>query len=493
MMPISQAKPFSLPVILLGAIAAAMAAVLFGLLATTASPMLIGLGVGLVGGAILLAIPKFSISMLLTTGLLMGALVSFSGPVFGKLPWALSLLGMLLLVPVFLNLVKARRPSVPPFVWIALAFIIYAVLATVLNWDSFPEFIAGFKRYFQVFGLMLALAVLPLTYPDFRRWQTVLLVMALMQFPFALYELLVLVPQRGGVESASYTTDVVAGTFGANLEGGSPSATMALFLLITFGFLFSRWRNGLVSTAQLAVTSLFLLLPLGMGETKIAMVMLPLVWLVLVRHDVGRSPVKYLPVLLSGLLLTAILGYIYVELIMESTLADVLESTISYNFAEAGYASYYLNRTTVLSFWWSQQGLHDPVGFFFGNGLGSSFLGQISGHIGMRYPYHGVNLTAASTILWDLGIVGLGLFVAIFVSAWRAASRLYLQTSDLRIKADLLAIQASIALFMLFIVYSQDIVNLIAMEIIYSAVLGYLAFLYSSNRKPLENSAGAIA
>lgn len=488
-MQFSSVRPFPLLLMMAAVLGGVLAAVLFGLLATTANPMLIGLGVGLIGGAILLSVSRFSIALLMTAGLMMGALVSFAGPVFGKLPWALSMLGMLLLAPVFLNMVKAERPKVPAFIWLGLMFLLYAVAATVLNWHSFAEFVAGFKRYFQVFGLMLALAVLPLVQSDFRRWQNILLSIALLQFPFALYELLVLVPERGGLDRASFTTDVVAGTFGANLEGGSPSAVMAVLLLTVFGFLFAQWRNGLLSTMHLLIASAILLLPLGMGETKIALVMLPLVWLVLVRQDVARSPLKYLPVMLSGVMLTAVLGYAYVEWIMKSTVAEVLESTISYNFAEAGYASYYLNRTTVLSFWWGQQGMHDPVGFFFGNGLGSSFLGQISGHIALLYPYHGVNLTAASTILWDLGIVGLVLFFAMFISAWRTAGTLYRASSDPRVKADLLAIQASIALFLLFIVYSQDIVNLIAMEIIYSAVLGYLGFLYAQHHARPEERA----
>ena len=57
---------------------------------------------------------------------------------------------------------------------------------------------------------------------------------------------------------------------------------------------------------------------------------------------------------------------------------------------------YYLNRTTVLTFWAEKQGGHDPISLVLGNGLGSShtFAG---GHVAMRYPNHGIGLTAAST------------------------------------------------------------------------------------------------
>ena len=462
-----------------------LSAFVFGLLAVSANPMMIGLGVGLVAGAFLLAVPKISVHILLSVGLVMGALVSFAGPMFGKLPWALSLLGMLLLLPATLSLVKGggEQRKVPAFIWIAMAFMGYALTVTILGWDSVAETVAGFKRYFQVYGLLFALVLLPFGNDDFDRWKKLLLVIALLQFPFALYELLILVPQRGGLSTASYTTDVVAGTFGANMEGGSPNVVMVVFLLATFAFVLSRWRSGLLKTRQGVWLSIFLLLPLGMGESKIAMVMLPMTWFLLIRHDFFRSPIKYLPVLLSGVVATIVLGYVYVVLIMNSTLQDVVESTISYNFADAGYAFFYLNRTTVLSFWWSQQGLHDPVSFFFGHGIGSAFLGQISGHIGMLYPRYGIDLTAASTLLWDLGCIGLAMFLAIFISAWRVAGKLYRESSHILIKSDALATQASIGLCMVLIIYSQDIVNLIALEILYAFLLGYLAHLYIDHER----------
>lgn len=459
-------------------------AFVFGLLAVSANPMMIGLGVGLVGGAFLLAVPKVSVHILLIVGLVMGALVSFAGPVFGKLPWGLSLLGILLLVPVILKIARgASQRGMPAFVWIAITFMVYALVVTVLGWDSFAEALAGFKRYFQAYGLLLALAFLPFTAQDFQRWKSFLIVIALLQLPFALYELLVLVPQRGGLSTASYTTDVVAGTFGANLEGGSPGIIMAVFLIAMFAFVLSHWRSGLIANRHALWLSVLLLLPLGMGESKIVIFMLPMVWFILVRHDVVRSPVKYFPALLSGALLTTLLGYVYVVLIMDSPLMDVVEATISYNFADAGYGMFYLNRTTVLSFWWSKQGMQDPISFFFGNGLGSAFLGQISGHVGMLYPRYGIHLTAASTLLWDLGLIGLVSFCAIFVSAWKAAGRLFRESGDAKVKADALAIQAAISLFLLLIIYSSDIVNLIALEIIYSAILGYLAHLCIQHHK----------
>lgn len=480
------ADPRALALKILYAFLMGFTAFLFGLLAVSGNPMLIGLGVGLVGGIMLLMAPALSVLLLIVVGLLMGALISFAGAGFGKLTWVMSAIGMLLLLPVFLSFFNLQRKSMPGYIWLAIGFLLYAVLATVLHFNSLAESIAGFKRYFQAYGLMLALGFLAFSEKNILRWQKLLLAIGLLQLPFCMYELFVLVPRRGGLDTGSATTDVVAGTFGANLEGGSPGIAMVCFVLIIFAFLFARWRNGLIAGSTTLLLSVLLLLPLGMGENKVAMLMLPMVWFVLVRQDVIRSPAKYFPVLLGGVFMTIALGYAYLEWIMHSTLSDALANTISYNFADAGYASFYLNRTTVLTFWFSQQGAKDPVGFFFGNGLGSAFLGQISGHIGMHYPRYGIDLTAASTLLWDLGIVGLLMYVGIFVGAWRTAQKIYRESMDAEVKADCLAIQAAISLFLTLTIYSQDVVNLITQEIVYALVLGYLAHLYARHVDSLK-------
>jgi len=464
-------------------LAIVLIAMVFGLVATTANPMFVVLMVGLIGGIFLIAFPKISITLLLSLGLVSGVLVSLVGPLSGKLPWAMALLGMSLFLPAVLMMFNKKNRQVPWFIWLALIFMLYALVSSLLNWSGFGEFVAGFKRYFQVYGLLLALAFLPLSKKDITLWQRVLLGVAILQLPFALYELLILVPARGGLELNSFATDVVAGTFGANMEGGSPNVIMVVFLLIMFSFIFSRWRNGLIDTKWMLGLGLLLLLPLGLGETKIAVVMVPLAWIVLIRHDAIKSPIKYLPVLVAGGVVTLMLLYIYVELIMHSTISEVVEGTISYNFSDGKYGESFLNRTTVLSFWYNQQTLSDPLAFFFGNGIGSSFLGQISGHIGVMFPGYGINLTTLSTLLWDLGVIGAITYIAIFVCAWVLANKLYRITNDPQVKADLLAIQVSIALFVLLIDYSQDMVNLIGLEIIYSAILGYLAYLYKTHHQ----------
>jgi len=454
----------------------------FGLLAVTANPVLIGLGAGLVLGPILLALPELTVWIILTIGLLMGVLSA--NPQFSKVTWIVSILSMLLLLPSLINLLWSRQRRAPAYMLIALLFMFYAVIVSLVQWYSLAEFVAGFKRYFQMFGLMLALTLITFTPQSFARWWKFLLVVALLQLPFALYELLVLVPQRGGLGLSSYTTDVVAGTFGANMQGGSPNSVMVIFLLIAIAFLVTRWREGIVDRKYFLLLFLIFLLPIGMGETKIALVMLPLVGLMLIRKELFHAPLRYLPAFLGILLLTMLLGYLYVVVMMQSNPIDVIESTLEYNIGSRGYSeSQYLNRWTSITFWFAEQGLGDPVGFLFGNGLGSSYTsnGALAGHLGLRYLNYGINLTAASTLLWDTGVVGLLMFIGVFVSAWMAAGQLVSHAADPIVRADAAAIQATVPLFLLSIVYSDSIVNLLAMELIYASLLGYLGYLLNQH------------
>lgn len=457
---------------------AGVLAIFFGLLAVTANPILIGLGAGMVLGPILLALPELTIWIVLVIGLLMGVLSA--NPQFSKVTWMVSILSMMLMLPSLLNMLWKKERQAPAFILMALAFMGYALVASIAQWYSFAEFVAGFKRYFQMFGLMMAITLIVFTPQSFVRWRKFMLVVALLQFPFALYELLVLVPQRGGLALSSYTTDIIAGTFGANMQGGSPNSVMVIFLFSAIAFLVARWRSGLVENRYFYFLFLIFLLPIGMGETKIALVMLPVVGLVLLRKDLMNDPLRYLPALLGFMLLTIILGYLYVVVMMHSSPMEVLESTLKYNIGSQGYSeTQLLNRWTSVTFWAGEQGFQDPAGFLFGNGLGSSYtsVGALAGHLGLQYLHYGINLTAASTLLWDTGLIGLVLFVSIFISAWGSANRLARHVTDPTVKADALAIQATIPLFMISLIYSDSIVNLLAMEMLYAIVLGYLGYL----------------
>lgn len=469
---------------LFGLLAAALA-MFFGLLAVTASPILVGMAAGLVVGIFLLMKPDVLILLILLLGLAMGAFVSMLGPQFSKITWAVSILGFVLLGLSLFNLaLPGRSKAQPAFIWFALAFLGVVLTSTLAQWYSSGEVIAGVKRMFQGYGLIFAFAALALSTRQIGRFKKLLLAIALIQLPFALYEFFFLVALRGGLDSSSATTDVVAGTFGANLEGGSPNSVMAVFLIITLGFLFARWKEKLLTTKLMVLLALPMLAVFFLGEVKVLFVLIPVAFLVLLKRDIPRRPGFFVLMSLFALFFITLLGYLYSVFIIQQPVDEIVRDTLSYNVQDRGHGLYYLNRLTVLEFWWQRQGLHDPVSFVFGHGLGSAFSAPslVPGHIARNWPMYGIDLTAASSLLWDTGVLGFGLFVVMLLAAWQTCSVLLRETRESAVIADATAIQAAIAMFGAFLFYNNSMVSYPSMQIILASVLGYLAYLYRQHR-----------
>lgn len=467
-------------------IATSILAFLFGIISITANPVFIGLAVGLVAGIFLLAIPKKTIFLVIALGLATPALLDMIGHGFNRVLWALSMMALLLWVPGLLNLFNFdphQKKTIPLFIWLALVFMLYALVVSFSQLHAMGELFGGFKRYFQTFGLLMALVTLANTQKDFDLWLKLILIIGLLQLPFAIFERFVLVPLRGGLAAGGEATDIVAGTMGANLSGGSPNAIMVTFVLIVFIFVFLRWKSGLVETSRAVLMGGVLLLPLALGETKVVVIILPLLALVLLRKDIMQEPAKYIPILSLMLMLTTLLAYFYIYILLDSSFEEAITSTLRYNVQETGYGTSLLNRTTVMTFWTELHGWHDPIRFLFGHGLGSSYgNGFDAGHIARLYPNYGINLTSVSTLLWDLGIVGLILYVSIFLTAWVQIGRVWCNTLSKQVKSDCMALQAGIALTLFFLIYSDSQVNLLVHELIIAVMLGYAAFLYQNQQ-----------
>lgn len=455
---------------------------LFGLVAVTAQPIIVGLAVALLAGTLLLANPVWIIWLILSLGLLVAGVV----PIWGeggatKVVWGISLLGFLLMVRAWfqaLTVPQATRGT-PAFVWLALAFLLYAVLNTLWQPSTAYEAFSGFKRYFQATGLLFALAWLPIGESDIRRWRKFFIIVALFQLPWAVYELVKLVPIREGFRYAYpglVPIDVVAGTFGASMTGGGASGEMATFLIIMLAFLLSRLRENVLGIRTLLLFAPFVLIPLFLGESKVVVVLLPLMFLTLYRREILIRPHYAFVGLLFGALLTISAGYAYLQ-VTKKTLDGLVTETLGYNVYEKSHGGYALNRTRVLTFWAGNQGLHNPTGALLGHGLGAAH-DNTGGQIARRYPGYGVGLTAAATLLWEQGIFGATLFLTILALAWRAAGQIRRTgTAPAWIRADADAIQAVMPLFFFYLFYRGTMLEMLSFQIVFWFMLGYLAWL----------------
>jgi hypothetical protein len=460
--------------------------ILFGILASTANPLAIGMGASSFIGIVLLSKPTWNVDLIIILGLLVSGLVTlFFGNLATKMVWGVSILGFMMLMAAFYRVITTPQviKSTPAFVWIALLFFIYAIADSVLQFYSAKEVIGGFKRYFQAWGLLFGLCWLDFNKKNIDRWCLFVLVICLLQAPFCLYENIVLVPFREGYVEALpglEPIDVVAGTFGAMMLGGGNSAEMAVALIMMFAFLLTRFRENVLTSKQLLWLSLVLLSPLGMGETKIVVILFPLMIAVLYRKEFLSRPHYLVAALILGTVFTAITLNIYM-ILNKTTLDGLIFDTLKYNVYEVGYGSFYLNRTTVLTFWAEHQSTANPLSFLFGNGLGSAQEGDLSdpgGHINARYPGSGLGFTGIAMLLWELGVFGVGLFLSIIVLAWRCANRVIKVAVDPAARADASAIQAGLFLFAIFPLYLNSLLSQFSFQVIFTFMLGYLAWLH---------------
>lgn len=476
------------------AIVVVLLSLLVGLVSVSASPILIGLTAAALVGPMLLSRPSWIIWMIFVLGILVAGLVPiWAEGLAGRAVWGISALGFLLMLSAIFRMVTAPDTvtNTPAFVWLALAFMVFALLASLMRWYSMYETVAGFKRYFQGFGLLFALAWLPVRSADVKRWLRFFIVAALLQLPFALYELVRLVPMREGFRYAYpglVPIDVVAGTFGSYLYQGGANAEMATFQILVLIFLLSRFHQRQIGVGRLMALAPLVLAPLFLGETKVVVVLLPLAFIVLYRRQIIANPLYAFMGLLLGTILTTAALFTYVAVTKSKSLDALVRETLSYNVGNKGHGGAVLNRTTVIMFWAKQQSFADPVSAVVGNGIGSSH-DATGGHVSLRYPGFGIGLTAASTLLWDLGLLGSMLFLSILVAAWHTASQLRRHCKDPAVQADARAIQAALALFGFYIIYRIALLELLSFQIIFAAVLGYLAWL-KRNHLPMVTSVG---
>jgi hypothetical protein len=466
-------------------VAMVMMAVLVGLIATTANLSFVVLLVGLMVGIPLLSAPRITILIILALGMISGFIYStFASTVGGKLTWGVAMLGILIILPCILKLLGGLKDT-PSFIWLALVFMIYTLIAAVLQGSPMNEYVAGLKRYFQMYGLMFALALLDFKAEDHRRWLNFMLLIALLQLPFCLYERIVVIPKLGRSGPLVDSIDVVSGTLGGGLEGGSTSGDMASFLIMAIAFVMARYRAGLVRTQVTIILLILLMIPLVLGETKSVVILLPLVWFVLLRKEFTKKPAQFFLQFLAIFMVSLAIGMVYVSMSnrggIHSSVEKTIDNLLSYNIGTKSYTGKEnsLNRTTVLSHWWNNQSWQDPLGLLVGNGLGSSASvgGTLPGHMGEKYFGWGIDLTSASVLLWETGLLGFLLFISILSSAWLSAGRLWTRVTDPTVRADALAIQAAIAILMFQIFYNSSLVNLLPFELITAYLLGYLGYL----------------
>lgn len=360
---------------------------------------------------------------------------------------------------------KGKNSALPnPITLLAFIYIAIAFFGTIVALPPLLQVIIGTKNYFFLWGILLALLWCPWSISSSKKFWTLVTVVACLQLPFVLYQRLFVAARR--TDAAKW--DAVVGTFGGDPTLGGNSAAMAFVCCLAVALLIFRMRDNRLHPLWAASLALFCLVPIALAEVKAAFIWLLVVFVVLYAPRIVRDPVRAVLGLLAGCALLVGLGLVYEKTYQDSgggaTLEQIYDKQIKYALDPNEYSSTYhrLGRVTALVFWWERHDLlGNPAQMLVGHGLGASRSSSSvgAGELARRLPVE-VDTSAASALLWDLGLLGALAFAAFLVTAAFSGIRLAQRSElpiDWRESCALAGTTLTLASFGLF--YNRDAID----------------------------------
>jgi hypothetical protein len=459
--------------------------VFFGFVAGTGNLFFVLVLSLLMLGVVLALRPVVLLWTILVGGLVLVGLAKLYLPPLQYLRWVVVVGAALLPFLVLLSRAlhpDARRPEpMPALFWWVVGFMLYAGVVTALNWGGRGAAIAGMKDYFQAWGVILALAFLPEHPGRSRLLLALLLGIGFLQLPFVLHQYFYLVPLRAGIQGLS-AQDIVAGTFGAQLGGGGNNAALSAYLFFCVALLLGLWKAGRLVGGRLVLGLVWLAIPVFLNESKISLFYMLVVYLAVFPEDLVQRTGRLILASLAVAGLLALFIFVYYSHSQEAghaySLANYFDQIVA-GQVERGYGTLDLNRWTALTFWF-QEHIADPWHMLIGHGLGQTREGALLLEVGntlaaTRYPGKGIGLTALTSLLWETGVIGVGLLLGLLWAAFRQAGRLAaaLRGSPLDY-ALFVGMRACIAIVALGLIHKGFFVFELAYQMMVVIVLGFL-------------------
>lgn len=474
-----------------------VAGLIAGYVIASGKPIPIALTLGAIAGIALLSALPLVIWIILVGVLLISGQVAMFVPALEKASWLFALLGFFLTGAAILYPAVARqhftRPM-PAFVLMAISLLVLGMISIAYSGGTFSEWFRAVKRYFQFFGVLFILAVVPFSSVLIRRWWLFLVILAILQLPFALYQRFVLVPSITGTHG--FPLDIVVGTMEGSLLSGGSSSVMALLLVSVLSYLVAAYRERILTLRNFLLLTLVAAIPLTLGQVALIVILLPLALAAVSLDLMQRHPLRFALGAVMAVALFVFGGWAYLLINSDPTqsVAKMVEDIIAYNFGNVGYfGSISLNRSSIYPYWLQHQSLSDPVGFLLGHGLGSSFGGvgePNPGHMDQAHSHLFIGLTTASSLLWDLGLIGFLLVVGIPLSAASYASRLAKTAQPGFDRALCRTLYAMALMFAVMNFYSTASIAVPSQEVLSSLTLGLIAWRWRNTWTASSEVAG---
>ena len=466
------------------------AGALGGAISATGQLGLIGLFGAMVIGSLIVPSRKALLWFIVIGGIVVTGAAQLYVPGARYVRYVVPLVSLVLVLHGILGRLVASEPPNRQLVGIrnwAIAFALVALVSSALNFRDGGSLFVGLKDYFQMSGVLVAMALVSWRQNELNSLPKLFFMIALLQLPFVLHQYLVLVPQRVGHGGGLVAVDVVAGTFGASKFGGGANAVLALYLIIVSAVLVGLWKYGQLSRARLLMLVAILLSPTLVNGAKVTVLYIPLVFLVIFYRDVVQRPLRFIFVfLLMAAILSALMtaftqgkGSTRVQSWTDLVAVTLERQTATIGERGADYAG--LTRWTALTFWAKQHERANPAHILIGHGPGSSRvqtggLNLASSLAETRYGGLQIGQTAVAALLWDVGVLGLvcmfGLLFAAFTTAGRLA--MFYRDTEPWLCGFFEGLRAGVAVIALSLFHKDFLVFNLPFQTLVTLLLGYL-------------------
>ncbi len=460
-----------------------------GAISITGNLKLIGLFLGGFTGLIIALYPALLFWIAILVSLIVAGLAQLYLPQLQLIRWAIIPVTFALLLHAFLQLFQPVTQqenisrTMPVIVGISIAFILINVFSAVLNLQTLPSFITGFKGYFQVWGLLFAMAyigwdkrLMEITLPR------VIFIIALIQIPFALHQYLFVVPSRVGIVRGLVPIDIVSGTFGGSVLGGGANAVLAAYMFVVWSCVLALWKNKVISLTRMLVISAILLSPVLINEAKVSVVYVVAVFLTVFRRGSFKNMLRFIGIGFVSFAIVAIMLAAFVRHAPEGKVeswSDLIAYTYEYNVEKDDAFGDKLSRGGAIKLWMQEHGSLTHT--LFGYGVGatrSEERNQLAQQLGINNPAsYGVGAIAIVAVLWESGITGLLVMIMLFFVAFRTAGKLESEYEmNPWLSALFVGLQGAIVVLFISLWHKNFFVFHIGFQAIPILIFGYLAY-----------------
>jgi hypothetical protein len=347
-------------------------------------------------------------------------------------------------------------------------------LSALANKTDFASIgVAAKNHVFPWFLTLLVVSAIQRT-DDLRGVWKFMLWVVVVQMPFAILQHFYFAKRAGA------DWDAVVGTFGGNFLTGGGSGTMVIYLVFGIVLTVSLFRQKQIGWKMLAGVVFTALVTVALAEVKVFFLCLPLGLIFLFRNSILTNSIKSISISLLGMILLVPVLFAYQQTYAESQIKlNDIQSAADYVFITESDPYYFNPQTREVSrvgaiLMWERYNKADNHYFYIGHGPASSRESQTLG-IGVearKYPFT-LSTSSASSMLWELGLLGYALFLVILFVCGMGAFRLAHRAPPME-AAVLDSIAVMLLLNLPLSLYNKDLIDSAATQVLIAFWIGYV-------------------